>query len=115
MMCSAYFGEISEERKNVWDNGDDNPHKVLASSVKLDGKGQELWSKGSEYFYDKIQIDWGSFAWKCTPNEILKFLKDHKSTLSWLEKDDFEIIKKVKDYISERPGSDFGVMFIEEY
>ena len=115
MMCSAYFGELSEGRKAVWDNGDDHPHKVLASSIQLNGKGHEIWSKGSNYFHDKIQIDWGSFAWECSANEILKFLNDSKSTLPWLEKDDLKLIRNVKNYISERPNCDFGVVFIEEY
>lgn len=114
MMCSAYFGRLSEKRKLSWDNGDDNPCDVLESRICLEGKGHDLLHSGSDYFKDRIQIDWGSFAWKCTPEEISRFLCDHKTTLSWLVKSEEELIKNVKAYIAEDENAEFGVIFIEE-
>ena len=114
MMCSAYFGRLSEKRKLNWDNGDDNPYDVLESRICLEGKGHDLLHSGSDYFKDRTQIDWGSFAWKCTPEEIGRFLCDHKTTLSWLVKREEELMKKVKTYIAEDENAEFGVVFIEE-
>lgn len=94
MMCSAFFGELSEERKANWHHDDENPYAVLASPISLDRKGHKLLDVGNKYFRDRIQIDWGSFAWKCTQEEIIKFLNDHKETLSWLVKDDEQMIEK---------------------
>lgn len=115
MMCTAYFGELSETRKQIWDNKETDPYSVFQTSVQLDRKGQNLLSAGSDYFDDKIQIDWGSFAWKCTPEQVVRFLEDYKTTLPWLVKCDEASIQRVKQYIAERPNAEFGIVFIEEY
>ena len=114
MRCSAYFGELSEERKLNWNNEDSNPYGVLKTSINLYAKGHVLLAHGSIYFHDKIQIDWGSFAWKCTSDEIIKFLIDHKSVLSWVAKEEDNVIKKVKKYIEKQGDTEYGVIFIEE-
>lgn len=113
-MCSAYFGRLSEKRKLEWDNGEDNPYDVLESSICLEGKGHDLLRAGSEYFNDRIQIDWGSIAWKCTPEEICGFLYDHKTKLSWLIESEEALIGKVKAYIADDANAEFGLVFIEE-
>lgn len=114
MMCSAYFGELSEERKANWKYEDENPYAVLVSPINLEHKGHRLLDVGSKYFHDRIQIDWGSFAWKCTSDEILKFLDDHKETLSWLVENDNKMMESVKAYISEHGDVAYGVVFVEE-
>lgn len=115
MMCTAYFEELSEARKILWDNKEADPYNVLQISVQLDRKGHKLLSVGSDYFVDKIKIDWGSFAWKCTPEQVVRFLEDHKTILLWLIDYDEESIEAVKQYIEERPDAEFGIVFIEEY
>ena len=114
MKCSAYFGELSEVRKLKWEQGDSNPYEVLVSPLSLEGKGQELLSVGSQYFREKIKLDWGSFAWKCTPDEMYRFLDKHKTTLPWLMKVDEEMCKKVRDYVTQRGNTEYGVVFVEE-
>ena len=114
MMCSAYFGELCDERKSKWDNGDTNPYTVLTLPISLERKGHKLLDVGSKYFHDRIQIDWGSFAWKCTSEEILQFLYDYKETLSWLVEDDERMIESVKEYVSQRENAEYGVVFVEE-
>lgn len=114
MMCSAYFGRLSEKRKIKWDNGDDNPYDVLESSICLEGKGHDLLHAGSDYFKDRIQIDWGSFAWKCTSEGICRFLCDYKTSLLWLNESEEELIRKIKAYIAEDKNAEFGIVFIEE-
>ena len=114
MMCSAYFGELSEERKANWHHNDKNPYGVLTSPISLERKGHELLYVGNKYFHDRIQVDWGSFAWKCTPEEIRRFLNDNKTTLPWLIEDDEDMIEKVEAYISERGNVAYGVVFVEE-
>lgn len=114
MVCSAFFGELSEERKADWCHNDENPYTVLVSPISLERKGHKLLDVGNKYFRDRIQIDWGSFAWKCTPEEILKFLNDYKETLPWLVVYDEHMIESVKTYISERGDMLYGVVFVEE-
>lgn len=114
MLCSAYFGAICESRRQNWEMGEDNPYKVLEDAIRLERKGHDLLSNGSRYFHDQIQVDWGSFAWKCTPEEVLRFLEDYKIDLEWLIEKEEEIIERVKQYIAERENAEFGVVFIEE-
>lgn len=114
MMCSAFFGELSEERKANWQYDDDNPYGVLVSPISLEHKGHKLLDVGSKYFRDEIKIDWGSFAWKCTPEEILKFLDDHRETLPWLVKGDEQMRESVRAYTLERGDVAYGVVFVEE-
>ena len=114
MMCSAYFGELCDKRKSKWDNGDTNPYEVLDKPISLDGKGHDLLDAGNRYFHEQVQIDWGSFAWKCSAEEIIRFLTDYKETLSWLVENDEKMIEEVKSYIKERENVEFGVVFVEE-
>lgn len=114
MVCSVYFGSLNQKRKLQWNITESNPFDVLDSPIKLDGKGHELLQSGAKYFTDQIQIDWGSYSWKCIPDDIYRFLEDHKSTLPWLIKSEEELIQTVQTYISERPNDEFGIVFIEE-
>ena len=115
MMCSAFFGMLSEKRKQNWDNKDTQPYDVLDKPICLERKGHDLLNKGEEYFTDRIKIDWGSFAWKCTPEQIIQFLISHKSTLPWLVESEEETINKVKSYIEIYGDTEYGVVFVEEY
>ena len=114
MKCSAYFGEITEQQKNNWKDGEYNWRDVIKEPICLIGKGNALLYHGSDYFDDKIKVDWGSFAWKCSPSQILSFLCDFKTTLSWLINDEEELIKDVKNYMANKENAEFGVLFIEE-
>ena len=114
MMCSAYFGELSEERKVNWNHKEENPYSVLVSPIPLARKGHSLLGAGNKYFHDRIQIDWGCFAWKCNPEEIIRFLNDNKTTLPWLIGDEEDMIEKVRTYILEKGSVAYGVVFVEE-
>lgn len=37
MMYDIFYGEISEKRKENWDNGEDNPFQVLTSLKRIQG------------------------------------------------------------------------------
>ena len=114
MECSAYFGELSETRKQKWEQGNTNPYEVLVSPIRLERKGHDLLSVGSKYFREKIKLDWGSFAWKCSPDEMYRFLDEHKTTLPWLVKSDEELCTKVRDYVLQRGNTEYGIVFVEE-
>lgn len=104
MVSDTYFGELSEERKNKWDNDNHNPYKVLKTSNRVSGGGWDILHAANKYFNNKLQIDWGSFAWKCTKSELKRFLQDKH----------FEIdgIKNV-DILSD--DKEYGIVFIEQY
>lgn len=113
MVCDAYFGEISEKCKMIWENAEVHPIEVLHEPIRLEDKGHEVLMYGSKYFNDEIQIDWGSFAWKCSPEQIYTFLDEHKCTLSWLLEGEDELIQIVKQYIERKEQTEYGVLFVE--
>ena len=114
MVCSAYFGMLSEKRKANWDNKETKPYEVLDNPINLKGKGHDVWHTGQEYFSDKIQIDWASYAWKSTSEQIIQFLTIQKTTLPWLMESEEEMIAEVKAYIKMHGNTEYGVVFIEE-
>lgn len=115
MMCTAYFGILSEQRKQQWNYPDNDPYRVLASPISIESKAHDLLNYGSNYFREEIKIDWGSFAWKCTYEELNKFLCDHKTSLPWLIESEENLLIQVRSYIDEHKDEDFGIVFIEEY
>ena len=114
MKCSAYFGELSKERKREWKYNDNNPYAVLQNPVDLGRKGYDLWEKGDSYFSDRIQIDWGSYAWKCTDKQVIDFLEETQTTLSWLIDKEKEQIRCIRQYIKEHRDTEYGIVFIED-
>lgn len=114
MICSAYFGELSEERKNDWKCEDDNPYNVLQNPVNLGRKAYDLWYSSKKYFEEQIQIDWASYAWKCTEAQIVSFFEETMTTLPWLVEDEKEILENVGQYIKNHGNTEYGVVFIEE-
>lgn len=115
MVCSAFFGELSEARKKEWNNKDSNPYEVLFSPISLERMAHKLLYDGDKYFSNKIQVDWGSFAWKCTPEEIYGFLFENRNDRSWTIDVDEQMVDAVKNYIVARGDVPYGVVFIELY
>lgn len=115
MMCSAYFGKIKGVYLENWKDRNDNPYEIFETSMDLFGKGHELLYSGDDYFFDKIKLDWGSFAWKCSKEQIMSFLQEKKTTLPWLIESEEEILEKVSNYIQEHGDVQYGVVFVEEY
>lgn len=102
MMFSVYYGELSESRKETWDNGEDNPYSVLAWNKKISGYDwMSFLATARKVLKDEIQIDWGSFAWKAGKADILKLKREWNATL--------ENQKMLKENV------EYGVVFIEEY
>lgn len=101
MVFRVYYGEISESRKENWDNGKENPYDVLASNKKISGYDwMSFFAIARRYLKDEIQIDWGSFAWKGCKSDILKLKKDWHA--------------KLEDETFLKEDVEYGVVFIEE-
>ena len=104
MIYRIYYGEISDERLQNWNNGDDDPFSVLKRNIDI--RYGLTWMDfipwAGKQFSDEIKIDWGSRAWKCTGKDILQAAEENGYI-------DFEEIDKVV------PGAVYGVVFIEMY
>ena len=62
MMYRVYYGEISDARKEKWDNGDENPYQVLAWNKEITGYDWiEFLSIARQLLKEEIQIDCATF------------------------------------------------------
>ncbi len=101
MVFSVYYGEISESRKENWDNGEENPYDVLIANKKIsDYDWISFLSIARTYLKEEIQIDWGSYAWKGCKADILKLKREWHA--------------KLEDETSLKEDVEYGVVFIEE-
>lgn len=101
MLYTIYYGEISAVRKAKWNNGEDNPYDVLECNKKISCTNWiSFLAAARKYLKDEIQIDWGSYAWKGTKDDILKLCKAINGEV--------QDSKNLKDCI------EYGIIFIEE-
>ena len=102
-MTQARCGEISEEWEKNWGEGDD-PFDVLKKSVSLDAffLGGGVFGWADKHCTDEVQVDWGSWAWKCKGKELIELNKRHP----WCHRAEIEDMDPEKTY---------GVVLIEMY
>lgn len=51
-------------------------------------------------FTDQVQVDWGSFAYKCTKKQLQKLIEEKQCVISKIKQLD--------------PDKTYGIVFIEE-
>ena len=77
-MWACYIGEISESYQKQWE-----PHTVTPDQKEPDvydvidnrreiGYRLDMYA-ALECFSDRIQVDWGGWAYRVTPEQILKY------------------------------------------
>ena len=54
MMCSIYYGELSDERAANWKSENDNPYEVLKWKKEINMFAADFFSIADDYFTDKI-------------------------------------------------------------
>lgn len=71
MMCEIYFGKINQEKRDTWKENS-NPYDILTERFSIKGlSGWDFLAKADKLFSDKHQVDWGSFAYRCTKEQLL--------------------------------------------
>ena len=106
MVYNIQYGKISEIWEKEWrsEDKDRSPYDVLHNGhgiVFPIGSGWlEFHYWADEHCTDRIEIDWGSRAWKCTGKELILLNEKYPGTV-------FEV-----DSID--PSETYGVVFIEE-
>ena len=102
MVSQIFHGEISNERSNKWDNGEDNPFVGLKKNNRIERVRSRIdflgWAR--KHLSDKIQIDWGAFAWKGTGNDIMRLATDIQYSI-------------IEGFDETDPDKIYGVVFIE--
>lgn len=101
MMSSIFYGEIKEDRLKTWKENK-NPYDILADNNRIERLGGwDFLFIADELFTDCVQVDWGSFAYKCTKDQLIKLMEKTHCKIS-----DIEFLNQNQIY---------GIIFIEEY
>ena len=102
MVSYVYYGELTDEWKNNWGAGDE-PYDMLKkyNQISFGGDGMGIFSWAKEHCSDEVQVDWGSYAWKCRGEELIRLSRKKSNYVQ-----DAELIDPEKEY---------GVVFIEIY
>lgn len=99
MICEGYIRKLTENMKADWNCKIDDPYKVLEDEVEMLNNARILLDLGDDYFNDGRQIDWGSYAWRCSKTELEKFIKEKNIIF----KNELKLVD----------GVEYGVLFVE--
>ena len=110
-MWACYFGEISASYLENW-----APHKVSPEQKEPEifdvlSSGQEImyrldWRAAEECFSDKIQVDWGGWAYKVTKEQAVAY-NERTGMGSW------SIPQRIIDGMEE--GKVYAIIDVEMY
>ena len=81
MVSEIYYGKLSEYAKTNWENMND-PFKVLEEKKIIPMGGWTFLFMDKKYFTNEIQCDWGSFAWKCSKKDLIRFQDESNCPLA---------------------------------
>ena len=99
-MYKLIVGKISAERQADWFCNNDNPYAVWEGDALIRITCTIGTSaSANEYLRDRVNVDWGSVAWKASKQELTSFFQSQKINISALKALD--------------PGTDYAVVFIE--
>lgn len=100
-MSEIFYGKLKVERRDTW-NEILNPYDILEKRfpIKKIG-GWDFLTKADKIFSDKHQVDWGSFAYRCTKEQLLQ-LQEQTSC-------------EVENIESYDENASYAVVFIEMY
>lgn len=100
MLSSIYYGEIKKEKLESW-NTNNNPYEILEENNRVYKLcGWKFLDLANKLFTDEKQVDWGSFAYKCTKEQLQELIVQTKCS-----------IEKIEELES---GKIYGIVFVEE-
>ena len=99
-MYKMIVGEIGSMRRNKWDIKNDNPYSVwdgkpfAAETCRI-----SALSSADYCLRNRVDVDWGSVAWKGNAKEIERLFEAERLDASGLR--------------DLQPGKDYAVLFLE--
>lgn len=99
MMSDMYYGIVKPERLATWESNE-NPYDILEKNSSFVGaSGWNFLDRAEKILKDKVQVDWGSFAYKASYQDLVSLRQALKCEIPELE--------------SYAEDTEFGVVFIE--
>ncbi len=99
-MTSLYYGEIKPERLITWTENSD-PYDILVERKEITPKAFFQPYMATEICCDEVKVDWGSFAYKCSKEQLIK--------LSEVARMNIDGIDNLKDDVI------YGLVWVEDY
>ncbi len=99
-MTSLYYGEIKPEKLITWSKNSD-PYDILAWQKEISPKMFFQPHMASEICSDEVQVDWGSFAFKCTKDQLRRLAEVAGMKIAGID--------GLKD------GIVYGLIWVEDY
>ncbi len=111
VMWACYLGEISESYRKNWaphtvspDQKEPDVFDVLSSSWEI--MYRLNWTAAAKCFSDKIQVDWGGWAYKVTKEQAMACNKENGEN-------DWAIPQSAIDEMED--GKVYGIIDVELY
>lgn len=99
-MYKMIVGEISRARREKWDLKSDNPYSVWDGKAFAAETCRISALSSADYcLHSRIDVDWGSVAWKGNAKEIRRLFEAERLNAAGLQNLD--------------PGKDYAVLFLE--
>lgn len=93
-MYKLIVGEISLERKKNWNSPNDNPYGVWEGKTFASEICRISALSSADYcLRDRVDVDWGSVAWKGSAREIRRLFEAERLNMSGLK-----ALEQGKDY-----------------
>ena len=100
MMYKMIVGEIGSMRREKWDIPNDNPYSVWDGKAYAAENCRISALSSADYcLRDRVDVDWGSVAWKGNDREIRRVFEAERLDASGLT--------------GLVPGKDYAVLFLE--
>ncbi len=98
MDYKIFLGIIKPDKISSWKENDD-PFAILDNTKDIKGINWiEFLHAAPNIFTDEVQVDWGSFAYKATKDQIKRLIEEHKAEI---------------DDLDDLPDENLGAVFIE--
>lgn len=99
-MYKMVVGEISWMRRQKWDLKDHNPYSVWDGRAFAAEECRISALSSADYcLRDRVEVDWGSIAWKGNAQEIRRVFEAERLDTAGLK--------------NLEPGKDYAVLFLE--
>ncbi len=100
MLSSIFYGEIKSDRLETWAENQE-PYDILVENNRVYKLGGwDFLAVAKELFSEERQVDWGSFAYQCTREQLEIMIAQTGC-----------VIEKINDFVPEKI---YGIVFVEE-
>ena len=100
MLSSIYYGEIQSDKLVSWNENKDLYNILVENNRVYKLGGWEFLDIANKLFDNEKQVDWGSYAYQCTKEQLEKLMEQTGCE-----------IDKMNELASEKI---YGIVFVEE-